>query len=284
MKNTLKKTVAIIMSILVISAIPMSAFAAPGSGTPIGDQYDQEAFVYEKVSRYIEEEEPFWDYAPNHHYTDENGTVWAYWPGEKKNWIVSTENPEWMYRVLDDGTLYVKSHDGQFKDPVNVIVPSTLDGKQVTVLGAAAVSETLSVTIPDTVKEIDYHAFRNNSNLKRIVIGKGINSIEVEAFSLTDNLAIYYTGTEVEWGEVVVWNQKSTIDLTTWAVTEYNWLSSPYGHRTDLEPSIASVYFNVNPDELAPLVPEEEELTFWEKIIVGIANFIAKIIGFFKIK
>ena len=93
MKN-IKKILAVILAVLMVAAIPMTAFAAPNTGTPIGTEREQENFVMERINRYLEEEEPFWDYGEDRLYTDENGTTWAYWPGEKKNWIISNENPE----------------------------------------------------------------------------------------------------------------------------------------------------------------------------------------------
>lgn len=293
MKNTFKKTLAAIMSVLMIAAIPISALAAPGSGTPVGDEFTQFNYVSEKMELYFEKEEIAWDREENGLlYTDENGTKWRYF--ENSNWIVSEENNQWLYKVLEDDTLYVISNPDVSIDP-NLIIPSTLDGRTVTrvrrvgVGMKSSVSEpTLSITIPDTVTQIDYHAFYNKSSLKRVIIPASVKSIEVRAFECNEKIDIYYTGTELQWKEIVVWNQGHTSDYDYWAVTDFDWLSNPYKDCSaeSWPSSVNSVYFNVNPDELAPLVPEEEEeeLTFWEKIVAGIANFIAKIIGFFKIR
>lgn len=279
MKN-IKKILAVILAVLMVAAIPMTAFAAPNTGTPIGTEREQENFVMERINRYLEEEEPFWDYGEDRLYTDENGTTWAYWPGEKKNWIISNENPEWMYRVLDDGTLYVAQY-GECEE--NIVIPSQLDGKTVTVIAYAGNDNTLSITVPDTVKDIDYMAFRNEPKLKRVVIGTGVEAIESTAFNLTDNVELYYCGTEAQWNEIVVWNARNTLEPATWAVTGFDWLANPYEGRNNAS-SVKAVHFNVNPDELEPLVEEEEpvEPTLFEKLVSGITGIIATITGFFK--
>lgn len=280
MKN-FKKLIAVILAVLMVAAIPMTAFAAPNSGTPIGTEGEQENFVMERINRYLEEEEPFWDYGEDRLYTDENGTTWAYWPGGKKNWIISNENPKWMYRVLDDGTLYVAQY-GECEE--NIVIPSQLDGKTVTVIAVAGNNDTLSITVPDTVKDIDYNAFRNEAKLKRVVIGTGVEAIDVGAFDLTDNIELYYCGTETQWNEIVVWNARNTLEPATWAVTGFDWLANPYKGRDNIS-AVKAVHFNVDPDELEPLIPEEDEPvepTLFEKIIAGISGIIATITGFFK--
>lgn len=281
MKN-FKKLIAVILAVLMVAAIPMTAFAAPGSGAPIGSQDEQDLFVSERYALYAEQEEPFWDYGEDRRYTDENGTTWEYWPGEKKNWIVSAENSDWIYRVLDDGTLYVAGGG----DYANITIPSTLDGKNVTVVAYAGTENTLSITIPETVTEIGYEAFYGKTNLKRVVIGSNIAAINETAFDLADDAEIYFCGTEEQWNNVVVWHQADWLDPVSWAATGFDWTAKPYdasvtsGNVT----FISAVHYNVDPDTIEPLVPEEEEEepTLWEKFIAGISGIIATITGFFK--
>lgn len=282
MKN-FKKILALVLALMMTMAIPMTAFAAPGSGTPIGTEAEQEAFVMERINRYLEEEEPFWDYDATYKtYTDSDGTIWRYL--SHRNWIESKENSDWLYRILDDGTLYVTYNATEGDE--NVIVPSTLDGKTVTKVRGAGTGNTLSITIPETVTEIGYEAFYGKTNLKRVVIGSNIAAINERAFDLADDAEIYFCGTEEQWNNVVVWHQADWLDPVSWAATGFDWTAKPYdasvtsGNVT----FISAVHYNVDPDTIEPLVPEEEEEepTLWEKFIAGISGIIATITGFFK--
>lgn len=285
MKN-FKKIIALVLALVMTMAIPMTAFAAPGSGTPIGSQEEQDLFVSERYAMYAEQEEPFWDYGEDHLYTDENGTTWIYLPGEKKNWIISAENPDWAYRVLDDGTLYVAYNATEGDE--NVIVPSTLDGKTVTKVRGAGLENALSITIPETVTEIGYKALSGKPNLKRVIIGSNLTAINVGAFStasVEDKIEIYFCGTEKQWNDVVVWHQADWGDPVNWAVTGFDWTTDLYDDSVSANSTyISTVHYNVNPDTLEPLVSEEEEEepTLWEKFIAGISGIIATITGFFK--
>ncbi len=291
MKN-FKKTLAVLLSILMIMAIPMTAFAAPNSGTPIGSQYEQDAFVMEAsyLSLDYSDEEPMWNYDEHtHRYTDNEGNVWRRL--NDKNWIVSKENEQWMYQVLEDGTLYVISNPDIEIDQ-NLVIPSTLEGKTVTrVMDAGRgttsyeYSPTLSITIPNTVIAIDHSAFRNVRKLKRVVIPTSVKSIEVEAFNLTDDIELYYCGTEEQWNDIVVWNHASTHDPTHWAVTDFDWLDMPFESGILSESAVKAVHFNVDPDTLEPLLPEEKPATsnsFFDQLLAGASSIVVTIVSFFK--
>ena len=298
-----KKIIALIISVLMVLAIPMSAFAAPGSGTPIGSQEEQERFAYEKslnapllINDNAKTEEPFWPYDENHQYVDEDGYVWEYWPSEKINWKHSKENYDWWFRNLEDGTIEVC-----FGPKVNnVVIPSSLDGKTVTAFRNVAMSgsldeseNALSVTIPDTIREIPAAAFHNNMELKRVIIGKGVTAIHARAFNNTGasvgGVELDFCGTEEQWNNIVVWNVPDAFgDSTYWAVTNFNWLGNifefPGKNLEPIKSNVNAVNFNVDPDSFEPLVPEEkeeEEPTFFEKLVATGKTIVAKITEFF---
>lgn len=284
MKN-FKKLIAVILAVLMVAAIPMTAFAAPYTGTPIGNQGEQDAYVLDAVylaDWYYSHEDPKWEYDANYRYTDENGTIWRYL--NEKNWIVSKENDNWLYVVMEDETLYIIDSPDKVNEDLNLVIPSSLDGKTVTRVMGAGDNDTLSVEIPNTVTAIDFKTFRNRPSLKRVVIPTSVTSISNIAFELTDDVELYYCGTEEQWNNIIVWHHSSFHDAIHWAVTGFDWLKMPYDHGVIEDTGVSAIYFNVNPAELEPLVPEEDpvEPTLFEKLVSGIAGVIATITGFFK--
>ncbi|MBR4050866.1 MAG: leucine-rich repeat protein [Clostridia bacterium] len=283
MKN-FKKIMSLILAVVFVFVMSTVAFAAPGSGTPIGSAYEQEQFVLDAayLSAAYSDEECFWDrdvYGLS--YTDDEGNEWRHY--NNKNWLYSNEDDRWLYKVLDDGTLFIVGNPDIEKNTekdANIIVPSILEGKTVTKVMSAGNENTLSIIIPDTVTSIELWAFRNRQNLKRVVIPTSVKSIEVEAFSLTDDIELYYCGTEEQWNDIVVWNHPSTMDMDFWAVTNFNWLEKT--HKGDkVDSFVKAVHFNVDPDTLEDLVPEEEQSIF-EQIFAPIKTFFATVISFFK--
>ena len=297
-----KKIIALIISVLMILAIPMSAFAAPGSGTPIGSHEEQKKFANERAyyadlfyNDYAYTEEPLWPYDENHLYEAEDGYVWEYWETEKINWRHAKENYDWRFRELEDGTIEVSG--GPMIN--NVVIPSSLDGKTVTKFRNVATAgwldlskNTLSVTIPDTVTEIPTFAFHNCSELKRVIIGKGVTTIHALSFYNTGlnvgGVELDFCGTEEQWNNIVVWNVPVYYgDHSYWAVTNFNWLGIisefPESNREPVESEVNAVNFNVDPDSFEPLVTEEkeEEPTFFEKLVATGRTIIAKITEFF---
>ena len=151
MKN-FKKIMSLILAVVFVFSMSSVAFAAPGSGTPIGSAYEQEQFVLDAayLSAAYSDEERFWEYDEyTKRYTDEEGNVWRYY--NSRNWIVSAEDNRWLYKVLDDGTLYIIDNPDDINDTLNIKIPSKLDGRTVTKVMSAGDWDTLSITIPDTV-------------------------------------------------------------------------------------------------------------------------------------
>ena len=87
-----------------------------------------------------------------------------------------------VYSVLEDGTIQIDDYTGT---ATNLEIPSTIDGKTVTVIGKYAFTSNKTiqqVSLPDTVKEIDYAAFADATNLQKINLGNGLESIGTYAF------------------------------------------------------------------------------------------------------
>ena len=87
---------------------------------------------------------------------------------------------EWGYYILEDGTLEIGRYYGE---DFNVTVPSEINGMIVTSIGNSAFytdhsPSILSITIPDSVRNIDYAAFNGCYNLKKIYLGKGVETID----------------------------------------------------------------------------------------------------------
>lgn len=262
MKNTMKKIMSIMLAAMMLLSVGVTAFAAPTSGVPIGNEYEQYAFVLERMEGYNYEREYF-------KYPEE------------------FESGYWYCGFLSDGTVAIRNRLDYLgiKDCVNMIIPSTIDGYTVSTVNRAGSSEahTMSITISEGITAIGYSACRNISTLKRVIIPTSVKSIDCGAFDLTDDIELYYCGTEEQWKEIVVWNQSSTVEAGYWAVKEYDWLTPR--HNDDFT-FVKDVHFNVNPDELEDLVWEEpvkdNEPTFFERLLAGASNIIATVVSFFK--
>ncbi len=77
-------------------------------------------------------------------------------------------------------------------DMTNVVVPSSINGNPVRVIGERAFADcaTLqSVTIPDSVRTVGFESFDNCANLTTVVLGTGLASIENSAFKDCHKLA-----------------------------------------------------------------------------------------------
>ncbi len=139
------------------------------------------------------------------------------------------------YELSEDGTYYIMTDASECTEP-DVIVGNWYDGKPVKAIGDMAFKfqeELNSVTVaegvteygecwldngtatrvvlPDGVKSMGTAAFLICFNLKEVVIGTGLETIEVDTFEKAgDNyndpkeFTIYFRGTEAEWNEVEV--------------------------------------------------------------------------------
>lgn len=104
---------------------------------------------------------------------------------------------DYTYIVLDDNTVEIRGYSGNDK---NIIIPSTIDEKNVTSIGGYAFSNCTNisnVTIPDGVTKIDYYAFNGCTGLKNVGIPTTVTSISdgtfygctnLERISFSDNI------------------------------------------------------------------------------------------------
>ncbi len=89
---------------------------------------------------------------------------------------------DWNYYVLDDGTALIMGYNGTETD---LVIPSTIDGYDVTVIGMEAFLHCQSltnVTIPDSVTIIQVDAFSDCQSLTSVTIGDSVR-IGDDAFS-----------------------------------------------------------------------------------------------------
>ncbi len=89
---------------------------------------------------------------------------------------------DYEYTVLDDGTISITGYTGS---EANLVIPSEIDGMDVTKIGNLAFRENLtleSVVIPDSITIIGKHAFNDCQNLHDVTIGENVKYIGAGAF------------------------------------------------------------------------------------------------------
>ena len=92
------------------------------------------------------------------------------------------DSGDYSYCVLEDGTVSIKLYNGNEAD---VVIPATLDGKQVTKIDDNAFNgrEVVSVTVPEGVVSIENRAFANCEQLTAITLPESLTKIGDSAFS-----------------------------------------------------------------------------------------------------
>ena len=98
------------------------------------------------------------------------------------------------YEVLEDGTVSITKYNGSGSQ---LEIPETLDGRIVTNLGDYILdsSNVTSISIPDTVTEIQGNPFRDNSSLNQILVTENhptLATIDGVLFSKPDKRLICY--------------------------------------------------------------------------------------------
>ena len=84
-------------------------------------------------------------------------------------------------QINNDGTIEIDLYTGNAS---TVVIPDTINGKEVTVIGGFGNHDELTaVVIPDTVKEISYNAFVNCFNLASVQMGANVEKIGSYAFN-----------------------------------------------------------------------------------------------------
>jgi predicted DNA-binding protein YlxM (UPF0122 family) len=102
-------------------------------------------------------------------------------------------NPAYQYRVIGN-TVTILGYLGENytgDSDTEVVIPSTIEGRPVTVIGERAFDShknLTTVTLPDTVTTIDSLAFAGCIKLSKINIPSGVTTIGQAAFSRCENL------------------------------------------------------------------------------------------------
>ena len=102
--------------------------------------------------------------------------------------INGNKEAEYLYRVLEDGTVELDKYNGSEE---NVVVPAQVNGKNVTSIGGSVFFEhgnLASVTLPDSLTKIGSSAFYECQRLTEITIPAGVTEIGTGAFMNCDNL------------------------------------------------------------------------------------------------
>ena len=119
------------------------------------------------------------------------GTALADLPGKTLAW------KEIFTYTVENDTVTITGLNVSVKE---LIIPSEINGYPVTSIGESAFQRTdiTSVTIPDSVKNIDNNAFKSCDSLKSVSIGNGVTSIGELAFCYCDRLDSVIIGNSVK--------------------------------------------------------------------------------------
>ena len=136
------------------------------------------------------------------------GTYWHYVDGVLAVWKESY----FIGIALSDGTYSIAAEDIN-NMPAEVIIPSTFNGKVVTMIANNAFrncTSLTSITIPDSVTSIGDYAFYNCTGLTSVILGNGVTSIGYGAFDNCTGIdAVYYTGTNADWTKISIGYENS---------------------------------------------------------------------------
>ena len=108
---------------------------------------------------------------------------------------------DYTYTVLEDDTVKITDYNGSEKD---IVLPSEIDGKAVTVIGELAFvenKEISSVVIPDSVTSVEKRAFAWCENLLEVTFGNSLTTIGHTAFGYTALFSIELPDTVTEIGD-----------------------------------------------------------------------------------
>ena len=130
------------------------------------------------------------------------------------------EGEEFSYVVMSDGTAALV---GYHNAPENVVIPETIDGYTVTVLGdhLFQYSDIQTVTIPATVRRIERYAFSWCNSLTKVLLHAGMEIICEYAFVDCYNLeSVIFYGTEEEAEAIVILSDNDYLKNAQWRYAE----------------------------------------------------------------
>ena len=134
-------------------------------------------------------------------YCSRNSTA-STWANDSSQFVQSELNitaqagefstPEYSYHIIRDGSIRIDRYIGP-NNANNIVIPSSIEDKPVTIIGEYAFDSQSSITgtltIPDTVKQIKCFSFSRCSSLSEIIIGDNVEIIENNAFEWCDSLS-----------------------------------------------------------------------------------------------
>lgn len=94
-----------------------------------------------------------------------------------KSIYASTTSGMYKYDNLSDGTISIVGYTGNIQ---NVVVPSTIDGKKVSMIGMLAfenVSSVKTIVLPEGIVKIDAYAFDSCKNLTNVTMPSTLKSV-----------------------------------------------------------------------------------------------------------
>ncbi len=115
---------------------------------------------------------------------------------------------DWTYSGGSDGVT-ITGYTGSEK---NLVVPSTLDEKTVTAIGAQAFYKNTSlrsIEIPGTVKTIGANAFRDCTEFRTVTLNEGLVNIAANAFIHTDLRTVTFPASLERLGQYAFYNNPS---------------------------------------------------------------------------
>ena len=123
---------------------------------------------------------------------------------------------DFRYYCDDDGNVLISKYVG---DAENVVIPSEINGKKVTVISSGAFgwwcNNLTGVTIPDGVTEIRYGAFKDCTDLTDVKLPNSITKIGDYAFNYCTSLtSITIPDSVITIGKAAFWNCSSLTDVT----------------------------------------------------------------------
>ena len=123
---------------------------------------------------------------------------------------------DFRYYCDDDGNVLISKYVG---DAENVVIPSEINGKKVTVISCGAFgwwcTNLTGVTIPDGVTEIRYGAFKDCGSLTDVTIPDSVTKIGDYAFNYCTSLSsITIPDSVIKIGKAAFWNCSGLTDVT----------------------------------------------------------------------
>ena len=138
-------------------------------------------------------------------------------PPERADAGTLTEG-DYSYVLLTDNTVMITSY--MKKDDVDVVVPSSLGGYQVSAIGESAyalsVINSKTITMPEGITYIGKNAFFGAINAT-LYLPSTIKQIDNDALKGFDSpVAIYFAGTKAQWDGVKVGSGNKALAIITY--------------------------------------------------------------------